>query len=69
MTTFERLTRYLLAILIGNVIYFALSPHLPDVLQGAASQLGWGTLLDFAICVAVYGLFLLGALALQRRNQ
>ncbi len=65
MTTFQRLSRYLLAILIGNVIYFALSPHLPASLQGAASQFGWGTLLDFAICVAVYGLFLMLAFALK----
>lgn len=64
--TLKRLREYLLAILIGNVIYFALSPHLPPALEGAASRLGWGTLLDFAICVAVYWLFELGALALRR---
>ncbi len=64
--TIKRLREYLLAILIGNVIYFALSPHLPPGLGAAASHLGWGTLLDFVICVAVYRLFLLGVSVLRR---
>lgn len=67
--TIKRLREYLLAILIGNVIYFALSPHLPPELKGAASRLGWGTLLDFAICVAIYWLFLLGTSALRRMRR
>jgi hypothetical protein len=49
------------AILIGNAIYyFSLFPHLPRALQHQGFLLDWGSALDFAVCVAVYGLIWLG---------
>ena len=52
---------YLVAILLGNAIYyFSLSPHLPEALQHQGFQIDGGVLVDFAVCVGVYGLIQLG---------
>jgi hypothetical protein len=52
---------YLVAILIGNAIYYlSLAPHLPDSLRHQGFGIDAGALLDFAICVAVYGLIRVG---------
>ena len=48
--------RSLLAVLAGNLIYFALEPRLPPVVQHRAYALDWGLALDFWICLVVYGL-------------
>jgi hypothetical protein len=66
--SFRRWPRYLLAILLGNVVYFTASPHLPPGARDAASQIGLGTLVDFGFCVGVYGLLELGAFLLRRRR-
>jgi len=50
----HRLLRYLIAIILGNAIYFWLLPHLPPRLQHQPFQMDWGVALDFAICVACY---------------
>jgi hypothetical protein len=53
----RRWLEYLIAILIGNAIfYFSLMPHLPDSLRHHGFQTDWGTALDLAVCAAVYGL-------------
>ena len=58
----RRWIEYLIAILIGNAIYYlSLSPHLPEVLQHRGTQMDWGVPVDFAVCVAVYGLIRLQA--------
>ncbi len=61
--------RSLAAVVVGNLIYFALFPLLPQVLQHAFTgvatgklhismgKFDWGLLLDFAICTALYILF------------
>lgn len=49
------LRKSLAAILIGNVIYFLLMPHLPLIAQHEIYNMDLGLLLDFAICVAVWG--------------
>jgi hypothetical protein len=55
--------RSLAAVLVGNLIYFALARVLPPVLRhGFITNFGigrfdWGLLLDFAICTALYILF------------
>ena len=61
--------RSLAAVVVGNLIYFALFPILPQVLHHAFSdftagklhismgKFDWGMLLDFAICTALYVLF------------
>jgi len=46
----------LLAIILGNVLYFALVPSLPPAARHHPFHLDLGTLLDFLFCVVVYGL-------------
>jgi len=62
-----RWLEYLIAILLGNTIYyFSLYPYLPDILRHRGFAVDWGNLVDFVVCVGVYGLIRLGA-HLQRR--
>lgn len=47
------------AVVIGNLVYFALFPLLPPVLRHGITRFGigkfdWGLLIDFAICTALY---------------
>ncbi len=52
----RRLLKQLVAILIGNAIYFLLlMPHLPAPAQHRPDKLDLGLLVDFWICVVVYG--------------
>ena len=44
----------LLAVLLGNVIYFAIIPSLPRYLQHSLYTLDPALLLDLLICIAVY---------------
>jgi len=60
--TRAKLIKYLIAILLGNALYFALSPHLPPAAQHGAEALDLGTVVDFWFCLLVYGLLELGAL-------
>ena len=46
--------RMLLAILLGNLIYFLAEPFLPDFLAHDLYKLDAGLLLDFAICAGIY---------------
>jgi hypothetical protein len=46
----------LLAIILGNVVYFALIPSLPPVARHRPSHLDLGMVLDFWLCLVVYGL-------------
>jgi len=58
----RRWLEYLVAILLGNAIYgFSLVPHLPHYLQHQGFQVDLGMLLDFLVCVGVYGLIRLAA--------
>ena len=50
----HRLLRYLIAIVLGNAIYFWLMPHLPSRLQHQPFQLDWGVAFDFLICLTCY---------------
>jgi hypothetical protein len=57
----RRWLEYLVAILLGNAIYyFSLFPHLPDSLRHHGFAEDWGNLVDFVVCVGVYGLIRLG---------
>lgn len=59
--TLRRWLEYLAAILLGQVIYyFSLMPHLPDGLRHHGSDIDLGMLVDFLVCLAVYGLIRLG---------
>jgi hypothetical protein len=46
----------LLAIILGNVVYFALIPSLPAVARHHPFHLDLGMVLDFWFCLVAYGL-------------
>ena len=46
----------LLAILLGNVVYFVLAPSLPPVARHHPFHLDLGTVVDFWFCLVAYGL-------------
>ena len=49
-----RWARPLMAVLLGNVLYFALMPKLPGIVQHAPSRLDLGLLVDFCVCAAIF---------------
>jgi hypothetical protein len=53
--------KFLIAILLGNALYFALSPHLPPAAQHRSWAVDLGTVIDFWFCLLIYGLLELGA--------
>lgn len=54
----RRLLKQFVAIVIGNAIYFVLlMPHLPALAQHRPDKLDLGLLVDFWVCVVVYGVF------------
>lgn len=58
----RRWLEYLVAILLGNAIYyFSLVPYLPASLLHQGFAIDGGVLVDFVVCVLVYGLIRLGA--------
>jgi hypothetical protein len=58
----RRWLEYLVAILIGNAIYYlSLVPHLPQAMRHQGFQVDWGMGVDFLVCVAIYGLIRLGS--------
>lgn len=43
--------------LVGNAVYFLLlMPHLPPVGRHRPNRLDWGLLVDFWVCLAIFGL-------------
>ncbi|HSY91526.1 MAG TPA: hypothetical protein VK812_09150 [Candidatus Binatus sp.] len=46
----------LLAIILGNVVYFALIPSLPPAAHHHPMHLDLGMILDFWFCLVAYGL-------------
>ncbi len=46
----------MVAILVGNGMYFALNPYLPEPARHHPFKLDLGTLVDFWLCLVVYGL-------------
>jgi hypothetical protein len=59
--------KYLAAILLGNGLYFALNPYLPEAARHHPFKLDLGTLVDFWLCLVVYGVLELGSF-LHRRS-
>jgi len=52
-----RLLKQLIAIVAGNLLYFfVLMPHLPPVGRHHPDRLDLGLLVDFWVCVVMYGL-------------
>jgi hypothetical protein len=61
-TTWRRWLEYLIAIILGNLIYFfSLEPHLPRFFQHQGFKVDLGSALDLAVCATVYGLMRLRA--------
>jgi hypothetical protein len=62
----RNLLQSLVAVLAGNAIYFRLlMPVLPPAGRHGVSRLDLGLLIDFAVCVVVYGLI---SLVTRRRK-
>jgi hypothetical protein len=58
----RRWVEYLIAVLLGNGIYFlVLHPGLPPSFQHAPFQFDFGLLIDFGCCVLVYVAIRLGS--------
>jgi hypothetical protein len=51
----HRLWRYLLAILLGNAIFFSLQHYLPERFRHQAFTVDWGLAVDLALCAACFG--------------
>lgn len=49
------LLQALLAIILGNVVYFLLLPSLPPVARHHPLHLDLGMVLDFWFCLVIYG--------------
>ena len=53
-SVFSGLGETFLAVVLGNIIYFASSPLLPAALQHELFRPDLGLLLDFLVCAAVF---------------
>jgi hypothetical protein len=53
---FSGLGETFLAVVLGNIIYFGFSPHLPPGLRHEIFRIDPGLLLDFLVCAGVFGL-------------
>jgi hypothetical protein len=51
-----RWLKYLIAIAIGNTVYFRVQSYLPPAAQHRAFRPDLGTLVDLWFCVVIYGL-------------
>ena len=45
----------LVAVLGGNTIYYLLMPHLPEAARHVPQRIDLGMLLDFWICLVIFG--------------
>jgi hypothetical protein len=53
--------RMLLAVLLGNLVYFAADPLFPAALKHDLYRIDAGLVIDFGVCVGIYLLLRLGA--------
>jgi len=66
MPTPSKWLRYLLAIVLGNGLYFSLAPYFPLPAQHRPYHIDLGLVVDFWFCLLVYGM-LESAAFLHRR--
>ena len=52
----RRWAEFLVAVLIGNIVYLYAEPQLPLVMRHRMFRIDPGLAIDFVICVAAYGL-------------
>jgi len=50
----------LVAVLVGNAIYFLLMPHLPRVMRHSLFKEDWGLVVDFVVCTIVFVIVKIG---------
>ncbi|MGE5277282.1 MAG: hypothetical protein ACM3SU_09835 [Acidobacteriota bacterium] len=68
--TARRWIEYLVAILVGNALYFlVLYPGLPRALQHQPFRFDAGLLLDFLVCVLVYVVMRMAVAYARRSNE
>ena len=48
--------KYLVAIVLGQALYFSVAPYLPPAARHERFQFDLGTVVDFWFCLFVYGL-------------
>ena len=60
--------KYLVAIILGQALYFTVSPYLPPAARHQQFRPDIGTLVDFWFCLLVYGLLELGEFLRRRRR-
>jgi len=65
-TNAARWIKSLLAVLVGNAVYFSLAPYLPPAARHQPLRLDLGIVVDFWFCLLVYGI-LNTAASLRRR--
>ena len=56
VSTVGRWLKFLIAVLLGNGLYFTLSPYLPPAARHQMYRLDLGTVVDLWFCLFVYGL-------------
>jgi hypothetical protein len=49
-------TKYLAAVVLGNVVYFSVLPYLPPVVRHGGFEIDWGLLVDAFFCLIAYAL-------------
>jgi hypothetical protein len=55
VSTARRWGEFVLAILAGNIFYLLIEPQLPAVLHHRLFRVDAGVLIDFLLCVMIYG--------------
>ncbi|HEV2500844.1 MAG TPA: hypothetical protein VGY31_14825 [Terriglobia bacterium] len=66
---FRRWIKYLVAVIVGNILYFESAPLLPPAARHH-SLVDWGTFVDLWFCLFVYGVIeLVSFLARKLHNQ
>lgn len=61
--------KYLIAILLGQGLYFCLYPYLPPAAKHQPFKFDLGTLVDFWFCLFFLGLLELGDFLYKRRRR
>lgn len=64
----KRWIKYLIAIVIGNLVYLFLSPHIPPAARHQPYHADIGLFVDLWFCVAIYGLIELLIFVVRRRK-
>ncbi len=65
--TAQRWIKSLLAVLLGNGLYFSLAPYLPTAARHQPMRLDLGVLVDLWFCLVVYGVLDLAQQLRQRK--